>query len=76
MVRLFISNGSNTVALLTQTLPSVIAGEEPIVGDVIAAYKSAVSPELDGVSIIKLSLHLPLGVTRSDSALDDDCFLT
>ncbi|KAJ3004444.1 UNVERIFIED_CONTAM: hypothetical protein HDU68_005104 [Siphonaria sp. JEL0065] len=77
MVRLFISNGSNTVALLTQTLPSVIAGEEPVVGDVIAACAMEPTQGLLGLPRnTPLSLHPPLGVTRSDSELDDDCFLT
>ena len=44
------------------------------VGDLIAAYKAAVSPLLDQSSLAQLTLHLPDGVART--ALTDDCFAT
>jgi len=43
-----------------------------VVGDLIAAYKTAVAPLLDEFSLAQLTLHLPDGAARA--VLDEDCF--
>ncbi|KAJ3004174.1 UNVERIFIED_CONTAM: hypothetical protein HDU68_005246, partial [Siphonaria sp. JEL0065] len=79
MVRLFVSNSNNTVTIDT-TFDSQRKKRDAdleIVGDVIAACAMEPTQGLLGLPPnTPFSLHLPLGVTRSDSALDDDCFLT
>ena len=42
------------------------------VGDLVAAYKTAVAPRFDSTPTDELTLHLPDGVARS--ALTDNCF--
>ena len=58
MPRFYIQYQNNSpVPILTQTLPSVLQGEEPIVADLIGAYKTAVAPLLDHSSVAQLTLH-------------------
>ncbi|KAI9335692.1 hypothetical protein BDR26DRAFT_936335 [Obelidium mucronatum] len=76
MSRVWVSHGKNTIPILQENLPAVLVGIEPVVGNLVAAYKTAVAPDLDSVSLIKLSLHLPAGVSRSSCGLSEDCFFT
>ncbi|KAI9335696.1 hypothetical protein BDR26DRAFT_865614 [Obelidium mucronatum] len=76
MPLLHISHDSNMIAIVLQTLPAVLAGIDPVVGNLLAAFKTAVAPDLDSVVLTKLSLHLPEGFARSTSGLSNDCFLT
>jgi hypothetical protein len=74
MPRLYIQYKENApIPTLTQTLPSVIQGEEPVVGELVAACVS--DPSVKGQLGIgqqnygPFTLHLPINVHRS--ALDD-----
>jgi len=44
------------------------------VGDLIAAYKTAVAPRFDSTPTDELTLHLPGSISRSASGLEEDCF--
>ena len=73
MPRLFIQYQTNSVVpILTQTLPSVLQGEGPVVGDLVAAYRP--NSLLANTPLELLTLHLPDGVARSASGLEEDCF--
>ncbi|KAI9346100.1 hypothetical protein BDR26DRAFT_817945 [Obelidium mucronatum] len=75
MPRLFISNSKNTVSIITQTLPSTIAGEDSVVGDVIVAIRESHLLQLGLLSQVgPLSLHLPDGLALpplSGDKMDD-----
>ena len=75
MPHIFIQYQNNSaVPILTQTLPSVIQGEEPIVGELVAAFQQLPNSPLASAFIGDLTLQLPDSVTRSASALTEDCF--
>jgi predicted Ser/Thr protein kinase len=75
MTRLFIQYQNNSaVPILTQTLPSVLQGEDPIVGDLVAAFQQLHNSPLASAFVGDLTLHLPIGLTRSVSGLGEDCF--
>ena len=74
MPRLYIQYQNNIpVPIFTQNLP-IPQGEEPVVADLVSAYKTAVAPLLDHSSLAELTLHLPDSVDRNASGLDEDCF--
>ncbi|OAJ38584.1 hypothetical protein BDEG_22492 [Batrachochytrium dendrobatidis JEL423] len=57
MTRLYVKYLENTpVSLFTQKLP-VPEGEEPNISDLVAAYKAATTPLLDGISLAHLTIH-------------------
>ncbi|KAK6091170.1 hypothetical protein MT418_8596 [Batrachochytrium dendrobatidis] len=57
MTRLYVKYLENTpVSLFTQKLP-VPEGEEPNISDLVAAYKTATTPLLDGISLAHLTIH-------------------
>ena len=57
MPRLYIQYQNNTpVPIFTQNLP-IPQGEEPVVADLVAAYKTTVAPLLDQSSLAELTLH-------------------
>jgi hypothetical protein len=71
-MRFYIKYQNNSsVPVYTEPLTQ---GEDPIVGDLVAAYKTIVAPLLDHSSVAQLTLHFPDGVARSDSGLEEDCF--
>lgn len=70
--RLYIQYKNNAaVHIYTQTLP-IPQGEQPTIGDLVAAYKTAVTPLLANTDSGLIIIHLPEGVPRS--ALTEDCF--
>ena len=73
MPRFYIQYQNNSpVPILSQTLPSVLQGEEPIVADLIGAYKTAVAPLLDHSSVAQLTLHAAV----DSEALDPDVLIS
>ncbi|KAK6094571.1 hypothetical protein MT418_8648 [Batrachochytrium dendrobatidis] len=57
MTRIYVKYLENTpVSLFTQKLP-VPEGEEPNISDLVAAYKTATTPLLDGISLAHLTIH-------------------
>ncbi|KAJ3017691.1 UNVERIFIED_CONTAM: hypothetical protein HDU68_011515 [Siphonaria sp. JEL0065] len=78
MTELYIKHNKNAVPIDADFDSQRKRRDSPLktVGHVIAAYKAAVTPDLDGVSINNLTLHLPEGVARSSSGLSEDCFAT
>jgi hypothetical protein len=77
MTRLYIQYKDNSaVSILTQTLHSVIQGEEPVVVDLVTACASEPTRRLLGLPEDHgpLNIHLPDGIARSAIKEVEDCF--
>ena len=74
MPRLYVRYQNNpAVSFFTQNTHFVPQGEDPTVGDLIAAAKTAFAP-LATAFLSQLSLHLPVGVSKATSGIDNFWF--
>ena len=70
MTRLWIRHQNQApISIASHNLPCVVAGDDPVVDDLIAAFHART-----GSINSELALHLPLNVTRSDSNIPSNAF--